>query len=247
MEFSNYKLRGNYNQALPDFTAEQDYGRYTAADQQTWRTLYQRQRMLTNRLGCAEFNCALSTLEKSMNFDTSIPNLAEVNKLLSAATGWSLVAVPGLIPDRAFFNFLAKRQFPVTVWIRHLSELDYIVEPDIFHDFFGHIPMLFDPAVADFLMNYGLAAAQADHGELQKLARLYWYTIEFGLIKQSDGIKAFGAGLLSSASELQHAIQCEQLHLAFNKLVVRQTRYLIDTFQSNYFVLPSIKVLHSIH
>jgi phenylalanine-4-hydroxylase len=243
MTFSIHKLRGNYNHALPDFTAAQDCRCYTAADQQTWRTLYQRQRILTNRLGCAEFNFALSKLEKSMNFDMSIPDLVQVNKLLIAATGWSLVAVPGLIPDRAFFNFLAKRRFPVTVWIRQPSELDYIVEPDLFHDFFGHVPMLFDPAIADFLMNYGLAAAQANNGELQKLARLYWYTIEFGLIKQSEGIKAFGAGLLSSASELQYAIQCEKLHLPFSKRVARQTTYLIDAFQSNYFVLPSIQAL----
>jgi phenylalanine-4-hydroxylase len=240
MAFNSHQLRGNYHQAQSDFTVNQDYGLYTAQDQHTWRVLYQRQRAKAITMGCAEFNLALATLEKSMSFDTAIPDLAKVNQLLTPATGWALDAVPGLIPDREFFKFLAARIFPVTVWIRRPSEIDYIVEPDMFHDFFGHVPMLFNLSTADFLADYGSRAAQANQAELGKLARLYWYTIEFGLVAQSNGIKAFGAGLLSSASELSYAIERTDLHQPFDRSIVRNTNYLIDTFQSNYFVLSNL-------
>jgi phenylalanine-4-hydroxylase len=243
MASNSHQLRGNYQQAQPDFTVHQDCGLYTAQDQHTWRVLYQRQRAKANTMGCHQFNSALATLEKSMSFDTAIPDLAKVNQLLTPATGWTLVAVPGLIPDREFFKFLAARIFPVTVWIRRPSEIDYIVEPDMFHDFFGHVPMLFDLSTADFLADYGSRAAQANQAELEKLARLYWYTIEFGLVAQSNGIKAFGAGLLSSASELGYAINGTHLHRPFSRDTIRHSDYQIDRFQSRYFVLPNVAAL----
>ncbi len=243
MTSNSHQLRGNYQQAQSDFTINQDYDVYTAQDQHTWRVLYQRQRAKAGTMGCDEFNSALATLDKSMSFDTAIPDLTKVNQLLTPATGWALVAVPGLIPDREFFKLLAARRFPVTIWIRHPSEIDYIVEPDMFHDFFGHVPMLFNLSTADFLADYGLHAAQANQAELEKLARLYWYTIEFGLVAQSNGIKAFGAGLLSSASELEYAINGTHLHQPFSRDTIRNSDYQIDCFQSSYFVLPNVAAL----
>jgi phenylalanine-4-hydroxylase len=243
MENIKHSLRGNYKNALPDFTVAQDYAIYSAADQQTWRALYSGQRKLVKSMGCAEFILALTKLEKSMDFDTAIPCLATVNALLTPATGWQLVAVPGLIPDRDFFKLLSHRCFPVTVWIRRPSEIDYIVEPDLFHDFFGHVPMLFDLSTANFLANYGFRATQADAAGLQKLSRLYWYTIEFGLVTQSSATKAFGAGLLSSSSELIYAIHNPQLYKPFESVTVSHQSYLIDKFQSTYFVLPNLSAL----
>jgi phenylalanine-4-hydroxylase len=243
MKNNRKSLRGNYEQARPDFTVAQDYAAYSAAEQQTWRVLYKRQRTLVQQMGCAEFNLALSELEMTMDFDTAIPCLNKVNQRLTQATGWALVAVPGLIPDREFFKLLSTRRFPVTVWIRRPSEIDYIVEPDLFHDFFGHVPMLFDPSTANFLANYGLQATQASASDLQKLARLYWYTIEFGLVQQSSGRKAFGAGLLSSRSELDYALNNQHLHRPFERFAVSNQTYLIDTFQTNYFVIPNLSTL----
>jgi phenylalanine-4-hydroxylase len=230
-------------QAPTDFTINQRYAEYTLADQRTWCFLYKRQRTLAKAMGCDEFNDSLARLENAMNFDTAIPDLVKVNQLLTPQTGWKLVAVPGLIPDRDFFKFLSERQFPVTVWIRTPEEIDYIVEPDLFHDFFGHVPMLFDVAMANFLADYGARAFRANPTELTALARLYWYTIEYGLVAQKDGHKAFGAGLLSSASELKHAMQSVSLQKPYDLAQIRRTSYLIDNFQIHYFVLPSLAAL----
>jgi phenylalanine-4-hydroxylase len=156
-----------------------------------------------------------------------------------------IVAVPGLIPELPFFTLLANRKFPVTDWIRKPEEFDYIVEPDVFHDLFGHVPMLFDPTFADYVQRYGQGGIKAhDLGAGEKLARLYWYTVEFGLIRQAEGVRAYGAGILSSVGELRHAVRSEEpLRLPLDLLRAMRTRYKIDTYQANYFVIDSFAQL----
>jgi phenylalanine-4-hydroxylase len=180
-----------------------------------------------------------------MDVADSIPDLAAVNRKLAAATGWQLVAVPGLIPNDVFFAHLAHRRFPVTVWIRTRAELDYIVEPDIFHDFFGHVPLLFNPVFADYMQAYGEKGAEAlTHDGVTMLARLYWYMVEFGLIRTEEGLRVFGAGILSSHGELSYAIDSDVPNrVRFDPTRIMRTDYMIDSFQKTYFVLDSFEEL----
>jgi monomeric phenylalanine-4-hydroxylase len=164
---------------------------------------------------------------------------------LRAATGWEIVAVPGLIPDDAFFTHLANRRFPVTVWLRQPAEFDYIVEPDVFHDFFGHVPLLFDRVYADHLYEYGKGGLKAMRLDAVKmLARLYWFTIEFGLMRTAHGVRAYGAGLLSSGGELAYCIDHPQpRRLPFELERIMRTEYQIDRYQETYFVIDSFEQL----
>jgi len=233
-------LRGDYSRMRPDYTVDQDYSAYTAEHQDTWRRLYARQRDLVPNRACEAYLDALDTLE-TLRFGDAIPRFPQVNQQLMAATGWSLVPVPGLLPDEVFFSHLAQRRFPTTVWIREPEEFDYIVEPDLFHDFFGHVPMIFNAAIADYLQAYGEGALKAARlGGLKYLARLYWYTIEFGLVREHGHPRAYGAGILSSPAELRHSVEEEGSHrIDFDLIRVMQTRYLIDDFQKTYFVIDS--------
>ncbi|MCM5570348.1 phenylalanine 4-monooxygenase [Burkholderiaceae bacterium FT117] len=234
---STHGLRGDYSRMRADYTVEQRYELYTPAHQDVWRRLYARQHELLPGRACEAFASALARLD----FADAIPRFDSVNQRLHAATRWRLVPVPGLLPDDVFFGHLAKRQFPVTVWIREPEEFDYIVEPDIFHDFFGHVPMLFDPQIADYLQAYGLGGLKAQRlGGLKYLARLYWYTIEFGLVAEAGGVRAYGAGILSSPGEIRHAVDAPEVHRErFDLIRVMQTKYLIDDFQKVYFVVDS--------
>lgn len=238
---SSNGLRGEYEGAAADFTVAQDHAAYTPAMHDRWRRLYVRQSELAQRYAAPQFLDGLRRLDCA----DGIPDFAAANTVLGAATGWQLVTVPGFIPDADFFDHLAHRRFPVTRWIREEHELDYLVEPDIFHDFFGHVPMLLDPAVADFLELYGKAGARAmEMGALEMLARIYWYTIEFGLIDEGDGLKVFGAGIVSSAGETVFSIDDpDVLRLRFDPVRIMRTGYSIDSFQQNYFVLDSLKQL----
>ena len=168
-----------------------------------------------------------------------------IRRALQRATGWRLVAVPGLVPDAVFFEHLAERRFPVTVWLRKPEEFDYIVEPDLFHDFFGHVPLLSDPVFADHLQAYGKGGLKAmGLGGLPYLARLYWYTIEFGLIRQRNGLRAYGAGILSSAGELRHAVTAPgPQRIAFDLQRLMRSAYKIDSYQAGYFVIDSFQQL----
>ncbi len=233
--------RGDYARAGADYTCEQDYARYTAADHDTYRRLYERQAALLPGLACDEFIAALP----SLGVKDHIPRFEEINKRLRKATGWEIVGVPGLIPEVPFFTLLASRKFPVTDRIRTPQEFDYIVEPDIFHDLFGHVPLLFNPVFADYVQRYGQGGLKAHAlGACELLSRLYWYTIEFGLIRQPDGLRAYGAGILSSAGELQHAVHSpEPNRVPLNLDRTMRTRYKIDTYQQTYFVIDSFKQL----
>jgi phenylalanine-4-hydroxylase len=220
-----------------DYTCPQDWASYTPADHDTYRRLYERQAAQLPGLACDAFINALP----SLGVKDHIPRFEEINERLHRATGWEIVAVPGLIPELPFFTLLANRKFPVTDWIRKPEEFNYIVEPDVFHDLFGHVPMLFDPTFADYVQRYGQGGIKAHElGAGEKLARLYWYTVEFGLIRQPDGLRAYGAGILSSVGELQHAVRSDEPHrLPLDLLRTMRTRYKIDTYQSNYFVIES--------
>jgi len=234
-------LRGNYSVCRPDFTVAQDYD-YGDAEQKVWRTLCDRQTKLTRRLAHRSYLDgieALGLLER-------IPDFDEVSIRLRRLTGWEIVAVPGLIPAQPFFEHLAARRFPVTNWLRSEKELDYIVEPDMFHDFFGHVPILTQPVFADFMQAYGARAGEAIAlGGDEMITRLYWYTAEYGLMQEpGQELKAFGAGLMSSFTELRFAIESPDAHhVAFDLETVMRTGYEIDKFQRAYFVLPSFDAL----
>jgi phenylalanine-4-hydroxylase len=233
--------RGDYSRARPDYTCPQNYSAYTPADHDTYRRLYERQAALLPGLACDEFMRALP----SLGVKDRIPRFDEVNERLYKATGWEIVAVPGLIPEVPFFTLLANRRFPVTDWIRPPAELDYIVEPDVFHDLFGHVPLLFDPVFADHMQEYGKGGLKAHRlHACELLSRLYWYTIEFGLIRQPDGLRAYGAGILSSGGELPHSVhspQPQRLPLDIERAM--RTRYKIDSYQQTYFVIESFQEL----
>jgi phenylalanine-4-hydroxylase len=234
-------LRGDYSRAGADFVVAQDWPTYGEAEHALWRRLYARQSGLVSRYACPQFIASLAALDAS----AGIPRFDTVSKALRRATGWELVGVPGLIPDDAFFTHLANRRFPVTVWLRAPEEFDYIVEPDVFHDFFGHVPLLFDPVYADHLHEYGKGGLKAlGLGALPMLARLYWYTIEFGLMQTPAGLKAYGAGLLSSGGELAHCIDsAAPRRLPFELERVLRTGYRIDRYQENYFVIQGFDQL----
>jgi len=233
--------RGDYARARTDYTCEQQHDRYSLADHDTYRRLYVRQLQQLPGLACDEFISAVHLLGEPQQ----IPRFEELSDKLHKATGWQVVGVPGLIPEEAFFGLLAQRKFPVTDWIREPREFDYVVEPDIFHDLFGHVPLLFNPTFADYMQAYGvggLKASKLDACEL--LARLYWYTVEFGLIQTPQGLRAYGAGLLSSAGELRHSVSAAGTRrVAFELDRLMRSRYRIDTFQATYFVIHNFQQL----
>jgi len=210
----------------------------SAEDQVVWRLLVERQTTLAKQFACAEFLQGLDTL----GIGDTIPDFDAVNAKLEPLTGWKVVGVPGLIPDAVFYDHLAHRRFPVTVWIRKRSELDYLVEPDLFHDFFGHVPLLSNPVFADYMQRYGQRAMEAG-AHIDMLARLYWYTVEFGLIRTADGLKIYGAGILSSAKEVRHAIEGDVERLPFEAAKVMRRPYEIDKLQNTYFVLDDFRQL----
>ena len=214
---------------------------YTPEQHALYRRLHQRQTAQLPGLACDEFIDALRHLGEPDH----IPRFDDINAKLYPATRWEIVAVPGLIPEEAFFALLARRKFPVTEWLRKPEEFDYVVEPDVFHDLFGHVPLLFNPVFADYMQAYGeggLKASRLDACEL--LARLYWYTVEFGLIDTPQGLRAYGAGILSSAGELRHSVRsAEPRRVAFDLRRLMRTRYKIDSFQSTYFVIDAFEQL----
>ena len=233
--------RGDYAKARADYSCDQDWAGYSQADHQTYARLYRRQLQQLPGLACDEFIAAVQQLGEPEH----IPHFDAVSERLLKATGWQIVGVPGLIPEEAFFALLAARKFPVTDWIRKPEEFDYVVEPDVFHDLFGHVPLLFNPVFADYMQAYGaggMKASRLDAAEL--LARLYWYTVEFGLIATPQGLRAYGAGILSSAGELHHSVTSPAAErVAFDLKRLMRSRYTIDSYQATYFVINSFDQL----
>lgn len=233
--------RGNYAQARVDYTCAQDWAAYSAADHDLYRRLYERQAAQLPGLACDEFIAAVEHLGSP----SQIPRFDTLTDKLYRATRWEVVAVPGLIPEEAFFSLLSQRRFPVTGWIRKPEEFDYVVEPDVFHDLFGHVPLLFNPLFAEYMQAYGAGGLKASRLEsCEYLARLYWYTVEFGLIGTPAGLRAYGAGILSSAGELRHSVTSpEPQRVGFDLERIMRTRYKIDSYQASYFVIDSFRQL----
>ncbi|MFN4160902.1 MAG: phenylalanine 4-monooxygenase [Stenotrophomonas sp.] len=225
-------------------TVEQPWESYTATDHDVWRRLYARQREILPGRACDAFLRAQDTMGMTPD---RIPKFSDLNAALGAATGWQIVGVEGLLPELDFFTHLAHRRFPVSWWIRRPDQIDYIEEPDLFHDLFGHVPLLMDPLFADYLQAYGQGGVKAHAigpDALMQLARLYWYTVEFGLIRQPDGLRIYGAGIVSSKGESIHCLESAAPNrIGFDLERVMRTRYRIDTFQKTYFVIDSFEQL----
>lgn len=228
--------------ARADWTIDQDWAAFDAAEHRLWITLYERQAKLLEGRACDAFLRGLEALDLRR---TGVPDLARINPELQRLTGWTVVAVPGLVPDDVFFDHLANRRFPAGRFIRRPDQLDYLEEPDVFHDIFGHVPMLTDPVFADFMQAYGEGGRRALRlGRLANLARLYWYTVEFGLLATPAGLRIYGAGVVSSAAETVFALESPAPHrLGFSLERVMRTPYRIDDFQQVYFVIPDFETL----
>lgn len=228
--------------AADDWTIPQDWDGYTAAEHAMWDRLFERQaHMLPDRV-VPEFMSGLDVLRIDKR---GIPNFAELSERLMRVTGWQVVAVPGLVPDRVFFEHLANRRFVAGRFIRTPDQIDYLQEPDIFHDVFGHVPLLANPVFADYMQAYGEGGLRADGmGAIERLSRLYWYTVEFGLIRQNGGLKLYGSGIVSSFGESIFALDdASPNRLGFDLRRVMRTPYRIDDFQQTYFVIDSFEDL----
>jgi len=225
-----------------DWTIDQGWERYTAAEHGVWKTLFERQSRLLPGRACDEFVQGMGELAIDAEH---IPDFRRLSDLLMKRTGWQVVAVPGLVPDEVFFEHLARRRFPAGHFIRKPSELDYLEEPDVFHDVFGHVPMLMNPAIADYIQAYGEGGLRAQGlGRLPQLARVYWYTVEFGLLRQREGLRIYGAGIASSATESVFALESASPNrIRFDLERVMRTRYRIDDFQESYFVVDGLEEL----
>ena len=225
-----------------DFTIDQGWDSYTAEEHAIWRTLFERQEKILVGRACDEFMDGLVGLGVAAG---GIPDFRRLNDVLMKATGWQIVAVPGLVPDFTFFEHLANRRFPSTCFIRTRDQLDYLEEPDMFHDIYGHVPLLMNPVFADYMEAYGKGGVKAmELGALHNLARLYWYTVEFGLIDTPAGTRIYGSGILSSKGESIFSLDDEAPNrIAFDLLRVMQTKYRIDDYQESYFVIDSFEQL----
>jgi phenylalanine-4-hydroxylase len=232
---------------IPVYTTavvEQPWADYSATDHEVWATLFRRQREVLKDRACREF---LENQERFGMTPDAIPKFDDLNKVLKAGTGWEIVGVEGLLPELTFFDHLANRRFPVTWWIRKPEQLDYLSEPDLFHDLFGHVPLLLNPVFADYMQAYGRGGVKA-HGigadALMNLTRLYWYTVEFGLIDTPEGVRIYGSGIVSSRGESIYCLESDSPNrVGFDLERIMRTRYKIDTYQQTYFVIDSFQQL----
>jgi len=227
-----------------DVVVEQPYQLYGVAEQQTWQTLWRRQSAMMPGRASNAFIAGLQQLD----LGDRIPRFSELTKKLKALTGFEIVAVNGLCSDRVFFEHLANRRFPVTWWIRSPEQLDYLEEPDLFHDTFGHVPLLANPVFADYMQAYGEGGLKAlrvgGQQALSQLARLYWYTVEFGLMREEGKLKIYGAGIVSSKAETLYSLESTTpKRLGFDLMRIMRTQYKIDDFQRCYFVIDSFDEL----
>ncbi len=222
-----------------DWTIDQGWDNYSAQEHAVWKTLFERQTELLPGRACNEFVEGMRQLPIGAD---AIPDFRRLSDVLMRHTGWQIVAVPGLVPDEVFFDHLANRRFPAGHFIRKANELDYLEEPDVFHDVFGHVPMLMNPVIADFVQAYGVGGLRAQQlGVLPNLARVYWYTVEFGLVQQKDGLRIYGSGIASSFTESVFALENPSPNrIGFDLERVMRTNYRIDDFQEVYFVLDSL-------
>lgn len=225
-----------------DHIIPQGWERYTRAQHDIWRRLFERQSRLLPGRACDELVQGMAGLGIAAD---GIPDFERLSEVLMRTTGWRIVAVPGLVPDDVFFCHLAARRFPATNWIRAPEQMDYLQEPDVFHDVFGHVPLLMNPVFADYLQAYGRGGVKALRlGALPKLARLYWYTVEFGLIMTSEGLRIYGSGIVSSRGETRYCLDSPKpKRVGFDLLRIMRTNYRIDDYQEIYFVIDSFEQL----
>ena len=225
-------------------TVEQPWADYTRTEHEVWATLFRRQREVLKGRACNEF---LENQERFGMSPDAIPKFQDLNKVLKAGTHWEIVGVEGLLPDEIFFDHLANRRFPVTWWIRKPEQLDYLSEPDLFHDLFGHVPMLLNPVFADYVQAYGRGGVKAHKlgaDALMNLTRLYWYTVEFGLINTPEGVRIYGSGIVSSKGESIYSLESASPNrIGFDLERIMRTQYKIDTFQQTYFVIDGFQQL----
>lgn len=223
---------------------EQPWADYSPTDHGVWDALFRRQCELLPGRACREF---LDGVTRFGLGDGGIPKFSELNRVLGRSTGWTLVAVEGLLPDEVFFDHLAHRRFPVTWWIRKPEQLDYLSKPDLFHDLFGHVPLLLNPVFADYMQAYGQGGMKAfaiGREALTLLTRLYWYTVEFGLIRTDEGLRIYGAGIVSSKGESIYSLESPAPNrIGFDLERVMRTRYRIDSYQQTYFVIDDFEQL----
>lgn len=236
------QLRETHPEIRDDFTIDQHWERYTEEEHAIWKTLYQRMERILPGRACDEFLQGLRQLDIGAD---RIPNMEKLSDELQKRTGWRVVAVPSLVPDDIFFAHLANRRFPAGHFIRRRDQLDYIEEPDVFHDVFGHVPMLALPVFADYMEAYGKGGLRANKlGSLDNLARLYWYTVEFGLIAKPEGLRLYGSGIASSSAESIYSVgDASPNRIHFDLERVMRTKYRIDDFQESYFVINSFDEL----
>ncbi len=238
MKFKKYEST-KYTAHLPD---DKGYIPYTAEEDAVWTILINRQLKIVQNRACKEYLEGLSILALPLD---RTPQCTEVSKRLMATTGWSVTPVPALISADEFFTLLSRRQFPAASFVRLREELDYLQEPDLFHELFGHCPMLTHPVYADFMQDYGKLALAANETDRALLARLYWFTVEFGLIQTMEGLKIYGGGILSSKNETIYALESPQpKHLPFSAIEALRTPYRIDIMQPVYFVLNDFEALY---
>jgi phenylalanine-4-hydroxylase len=229
-------------QPRKDLTIDQKWTRYSAEEHGIWNHLYRRQMKVLKNRAAPEFFRGLKLLNLH---EERIPDFRRLNDKLEKLTGWTVVTVPGLIPAKEFYEHLANRRFVAGRFIRDGHKLDYLPEPDIFHDVFGHVPLLTQPAFADYMHAYGLGGIRSlDFDAIENMARLYWYTVEFGLINTPDGHRIYGAGIVSSRAESIFSLESDspnRVHFSLER--VMRTDYRIDDFQKTYFVIDSYEEL----
>lgn len=222
---------------------KQIYENYTAEDQKVWKILFDRQFPQLPQAATKEF---LTGLEKVNFSGEAIPNFEETNKILKGLTGWEIYAVPGIVEDGLFFELMANKKFPATTWVRKMSQLDYLEEPDMFHDVFAHIPLLTNQAFVDFLQAISQFGHEwiEDEWAIHLLSRIYWFTIEFGLIREEAGLRIYGAGILSSSGETKFSLSDQPNHFEYDVDQILDTPYRKDKMQENYFIINSYEQLY---
>ena len=221
----------------------QDYDAYTAEDFKVWRLLYERQIANLPKAASQDY---LEGLKRIHFHSGQIPDFRKTNIFLAELTGWQIHVVPGLIPDDEFFQLMANKRFPASTWLRELRKIDYLEEPDMFHDVFGHVPLLTNRPFVNYLQQLSKIALRYIDNPwvIQLISRIYWFTVEFGLIREKGQIRIYGAGILSSAGETKFSLSDEATHVDFDVDTILQTPYRKDEFQKQYFVIDSYEQLY---
>ena len=234
MEFaSRYVSKNPNSQGIIEYTPEENA---------VWGELFERQQQLLPGRACDEYLHGLKVLNLNKH---AIPQLTDTSKVLSHASGWSVVQVPALIPARHFFELLADRKFPAATFIRTREEMDYVKEPDIFHELFGHCPLLTEPVYADFVNEYAKRVLTMQEDDWPLLQRFFWFTVEFGLINTTAGVRAYGGGILSSINETVYSVESPKPNrIPFDPITILRTPYRIDMLQAVYFVIDSYQQLY---